>query len=534
MSGRRSYIFIALLAVLAAAVEQLIPLSVRQMVARPAEFFFLLAAIRFGPWAGLLVAIAAAIPERSLANGLFTTAEALIVGQASRRWNSTPRAALAFWLPVGIPAYLLRPDLAHLPGVERWLAAAAGASSGFLTTIAATYAATLCPCQGSSPTRAQSRPAPLRVSVLKAILVTSGLAAFLVTMTHNEMFQREAEQEVGRQLVSQATLVRNNLTEYVGSYRTALEAFGRVAVDGRQPDTGRMQRLLTAFHRQYPGFVSMMATDSGGTVVAASPQWRFDGRESTHSAADRHYFREAIQGKSFISGVFQGRGFGNDPIVAVSTPWRDDRGRIGGVVEGSLDLNALKSLELPGDSAERIQLLILDGGDRVVYRSPGLSYEPISNAGGSALLAAALQAKEPVFRHNFGGGGPWLATATRAETLGWQVVLQRSLAGVDSRIARHRALALVIMLVALLLSLLLADIIGSRFAHPLELLAQRVKRFDPETGGVAAGCAEVLERGSGTDRALEPAPGPPVGDLRSAAKADGRDRQGAAEREGSR
>ena len=59
----------------------------------------------------------------------------------------------------------------------------------------------------------------------------------------------------------------------------------------------------------------------------------------------RPYFYEVMQsGTPFLSNVFQGRGFGNDPIVAISAPILDRDGVPKGIVEGSLSLKSFNAI----------------------------------------------------------------------------------------------------------------------------------------------------------------------------------------------
>ena len=83
-------------------------------------------------------------------------------------------------------------------------------------------------------------------------------------------------------------------------------------------------------------------------------------------------------GKPFLSNVFQGRGFGNDPIVALSAPITDADGTPKGIVEGSLSLksfSAIDNLSLGG-----FLMLIEDQKGEVIYASKGLKMKPLTKA----------------------------------------------------------------------------------------------------------------------------------------------------------
>ena len=459
----------------AAAVLSELPASapLRQLIQRPGELFALIATFAFGPWAGLAVAIAGALPFGTRTGILFAGAEALAIGFAFRRWKSFAGAALAFWLPVGLPAVYFCPELARFPGIEPWLAAAAGFTSGVLTAAGAGFLTRI--------GRPRATAGPLRNSVLTAILMGCGVSTVLVTVTHNSMFRREAETEVGRQLQSQASLVGRSLDGYLQLHQASITSLAESLRQSGWPEPGPAAQLLATHQRAYRGFLTLLAADSDGLIVAAAPSARFDNRSSSVSIRDREYFRiPSSTGRNFLSGVFKGRGFGTDPIVALSAPIPGDNGKPVGVVEGSLNLRALAALEPPGDQSNSILLLILDPDRRVVYASESLALAPLADVSGSPLLAASTPARPGVFRYQTAAGEQWMGTRVRIPGSGWQVVLQRSFKGLDARIARQQAIALMLVGFVLLGALLLADLIGKRFASPLEGLARQVSLFEPE------------------------------------------------------
>lgn len=133
--------------------------------------------------------------------------------------------------------------------------------------------------------------------------------------------------------------------------------------------------------------------DAQGVVLAGAPEFNPDGDQfgwSGHIVRDRDYFTQAIERRGpYISDVFLGRGYGQDPIVAVSAAQVDDSGGIKGVVQASSPSAA--SAEFWACELQRLtaSLLVLDRNRRVVYASPGLDWEATDDLPGKLKAANA-------------------------------------------------------------------------------------------------------------------------------------------------
>ena len=315
------------------------------------------------------------------------------------------------------------------------------------------------------------------------MMATSATTLLIASLIHGEIFRRYAEDEVFRQLFRQSKSTGQQIEGYLGTHISAIRALSAAAQQLRPFDRVSLDRLLDHYHEVYGGFITMLAADVRGTMLAASPRTMPDGRkvlQTSQSIADREYFRAAISGRDvFVSPVFRGRGFGNDPIIAISAPVLDDKGEPVMVVEGSLNLGALKRLEPSGDPGEKISLAILDRNLTVVYCSAGLPFRILASAVDSPLLKAAQRSAGPVFRNGREGRTQSIATVTRLAASGWQIIVQGSLSGVEARLNHYRELTVMVLLFSLLICLLLADTIGARFVRPLRILVSRLDGFDP-------------------------------------------------------
>lgn len=190
------------------------------------------------------------------------------------------------------------------------------------------------------------------------------------------LFRRHQAETV---LAAASAAVAADLDQFLRSHRNAalqlagLLGSGRLLADSEKARVDLLQQTRAAF----PDLLTMLLTDAEGRVIAGS----FDGRTGIDRSlwwgvdvSDRPYFVDArSSGEAQVSAVFQGRGFGADPLCAVSAPiFR--AGRFEGVVQGSIALSALAQTFSAAGETGGAMLLILDPEGKVGYASPGLGY----------------------------------------------------------------------------------------------------------------------------------------------------------------
>lgn len=147
-------------------------------------------------------------------------------------------------------------------------------------------------------------------------------------------------------------------------------------------DLSKRELTLSKFHALYPGFLTMLIASEDGGVDLASPRSIMDILAiDKQSVIDRPYFIHAMKGQQvFVSSVFLGRGFGNDPIIAISAPLysHTNQKAPSGIVEGSLDLGKFGLYDKIGHDEKQIKTIVTDKNDRIIYASESLELKSLS------------------------------------------------------------------------------------------------------------------------------------------------------------
>lgn len=138
---------------------------------------------------------------------------------------------------------------------------------------------------------------------------------------------------------------------------------------------------LTKAHQLYPGYLTMLITDHEAHLIATSPSSRMKNlNNKNYSVADRAYFSQAFFNEVlYISPAFLGRGFGVDPIVAISAPfYHNNSEKPAGIVEGSLNLNMFEQAKDVGEGGHEISIVLTDENDQVIYADESLTLATLS------------------------------------------------------------------------------------------------------------------------------------------------------------
>lgn len=298
---------------------------------------------------------------------------------------------------------------------------------------------------------------------------------------------------------------------HLDKHRAAIAALGASMYDKPLSPSGAMHGHLASTHRVYPGFLTMLVARHDGVVVSASPLRTPDGGhmlEKLTRVDDRPYFIVPMRDRTtYVSEVFVGRGFGADPIVAISAPIEDANGRAVGIVEGSLDVRAFQALGPSMRGVREVDYLIVDRQDRVIFSSVASSLPALTSIGDGPLVRAARAEQGSGFftyeAEAAAGEAPDTRLATRCGTAaGWTIFATQSLAPIEAESTRQYGVALAWTLVALAATAALAMAIARSVTRPLDTLTAAVSAFHPQgavpsivrTGSEPAEVALLLDR----------------------------------------
>lgn len=178
----------------------------------------------------------------------------------------------------------------------------------------------------------------------------------------------------------------------------------------------------------YPAMLRALAVDARGDVVAVQdargrtlePLRGFgEGEEWFTAARDRYQVH--------VSNVYRRAAYGNEPVIAVSAPILRDGG-FDGALLAAIPVDSLMRQTAASAERGRLELLLLDRHERVIYASRGLRLHVLeaSGAAGASIAALATTVDLPGVTKRLDGllsdGGPAYVDAVRMRN-GWTLAL---------------------------------------------------------------------------------------------------------------
>lgn len=176
-------------------------------------------------------------------------------------------------------------------------------------------------------------------------------------------------------------------------------------------------RMLASLADSRSAFLTFLTANLAGTITHAWPDGLVEKAAASGlvDVSGRPYFVAVMNDpRPYVSDAFLGRGFGNDPIVAMSAPVLNRNGTLQGIVEGSLSLNAFNQFEVTNISGFKV--VVEDSKNNIVYASPSLKLDALSHS----PIAACARDCRPMLTLN---EAKWLLQATEVESFGWHVRL---------------------------------------------------------------------------------------------------------------
>ncbi|HTH49184.1 MAG TPA: ATP-binding protein, partial [Candidatus Limnocylindria bacterium] len=480
-----------------------------------------LAGILFGPRIGAVTGLFAGVGVL-LSTGVYPpifllAGQGAVLGWQARRERSPIVADLGYWalagLPLAVAAYRW---LQPMPGAGAWLAALELPFNGILGTAVAD-ALILSPVvlRWLAPERA-GQALPLRNMLLRTLTLVAAVPLLLLCFLFGRTLAERQTAEAGQQLLKAAGTAQQMIEDYVRQHSLALNTLARQLDTQRGGSDASLQSALVVSHGQYRSFVSLLAADANGQVVAASPTGGTlpdDAPRPGQNIGARDYFRRAMaEDAPNISEVFLGHGPEEGPQVAISVRHKHGDGSAAGVVEGTLNLSGLAALRRAYQGMDNVSLLVTDHEQRVIYASDLGAPKPLANAAASRPVAATADLTGTrTYQFQEGPGDrhttiPMLAAHTRTilpdSERGWNIYLWQPMAVVQRDAQAYVVCSLAMTLVIVALCVLISRATASQLTRPLEDLVAEVRALDldlphttggPRRSGSPAEVAELQE-----------------------------------------
>lgn len=324
----------------------------------------------------------------------------------------------------------------------------------------------------------------LRAGLLIGLTLVGTVPAAALGLMLAERSAHLRHDRMSSRLQEAAVSMARAVDYFMDKHLAGVTGAAHAVIKGGRYDSEALSDWLLLYHEIYPDFLTMLSANAEGQIVAATsnmtgfltPLAELRG----HNVSDRSYFRRPLaDGKPFISEVFQGRDLGRDPIVAISAALTDDQGTRLGIVEGSLNLRAFGHIDAERPRLDNSVMVLVDQDDRVIYATDDAEMAELESISGDPLIAGATGLDQAGSYDYVAAGGDqhrFLGAFAPTRT-GWTVYLRVPLDQITQQMVRDYMVSAALILVACVLSLLLAGAIVRRVSRSVADMNRAVSCF---------------------------------------------------------
>ncbi|WP_299008487.1 diguanylate cyclase [uncultured Shewanella sp.] len=439
-------------------------------------------AILLGPWYALLTTIICVSglmllwesPHVYLLFGL----EALWLGFAKRKNIYALYASIAYWFLVGMPLfYLYATFFTHIPTASLPFIVLKQYINALIYTSLGALIVLIVPYFWQFKTKIidnQRRTFNTQLTYTFTLVLTLSLLSS--TLLFNDHFIKRQKAIIYENLQDSVSQLGHFTSVFVNEHvKAIINAAHWLSLDLDEQSDWQYQ--LTGLHKNYSGFLTMLIADKKGKVIAASPVKGLDLSQNIN-IADRDYFQQAFfYQRTFISPVFQGRGFGNDAIVAISAPIYSQESKHDpiGIIEGSLNLNQFAKIEHTNTKNHQQAMLLVDEDNHVIYASKMLMLPPLKPLK-AKLVGEEYETGLPMMNIiNTKNPTPEFIYASVTLENDWTLYTLNPLMPLIKLIEELYLATFAILIIALLITFYITRVVSLRLTQPLAIIA---KDFD--------------------------------------------------------
>lgn len=313
--------------------------------------------------------------------------------------------------------------------------------------------------------------------VFELTLNSISLPALIISLFLSDTSADNTEDQIEALLEIRAEHYVSYLNNHIDYHMRAISSLESV-VAAQPLSEIKDDTLLNQWNQLYSGFISMLIADSEGMIVSGSPKEFYakisSAPQSERSIVDRDYFKvPKNELTGYVSKVFQGRGFGEDPIVALSLPILDESNKFKGIVEGSLNIPKFEDIEASMPVSDG-HIIIKDQSKNIIYASPQLDLNVLEHFE-IIDVAQTFTNKMKVFELK---GNQYLYHAGETKH-GWRVIALAEPYILIGSYGNNFLRLTVILLVVALFSLVMTRRFSKQITKPLENLVKNFAAHRP-------------------------------------------------------
>lgn len=398
--------------------------------------------------------------------------EALFIAYARSRGAYVLFSDIIYWLLIGMPLTAFLIWLSSATHNEYWLfiTLKQAINAALYTSLANIIAFTLDRKILFSSSQQPATNRSLLKQLMHAIVLITTFALISSALFISRNVISDSQQHIKSTLNVSASHFADASNQFMDHHERLITLASEVLSTERNEN---YQTTLNKIHKS-SNFNNMLISDGQGVIKVSSPVDKSVSQKEFRSIADRDYFKSAIANQqTYVSSVFQGRGLGQDPIVAISAPILI-KNRILGVVSGSLVIDKVSKLTGITFDNRHVEIVLLDSTNKVIHSSANLALIPLSlfdiqvNNEPSALSLLTIKGLEHT------------EYAYTVKTLkhGWKVYTLIDHQIVIDDIEQQYMTIFINLIITLVIAAFIAILLGRRLTRALKFIMRQINQYD--------------------------------------------------------
>jgi signal transduction histidine kinase/CheY-like chemotaxis protein len=314
----------------------------------------------------------------------------------------------------------------------------------------------------------------------KIHLFISLTVSFILTVaifTHSffwlKNIQEDKLEKLSTSLLLEARMTAKELKSYINNHVTMMTLAAKLSHN--ENDAISWQNSIANIKSTYPSILTMLVTQKSGNLIATAPKDLINkikkpGNDFVNVNTRPYFLQSKKTMKPFVSDVFQGKGFGNDPIIAISVPLSDNKGFVG-ILEASLDLKTMKNLDIKSLSDDQ-SLLIFDGNHKVIYSSENLPYSFLQSLG-NLPVSKYITSPETYF-YKDSSGEYRIGMSEVITGLNWTIFISVPMELYEAQIVKNVFFSTKLFFIFLIISIIITYKFAKLLSRPIEELNENL------------------------------------------------------------
>ncbi|WP_218398176.1 ATP-binding protein [Alteromonas lipotrueae] len=302
-------------------------------------------------------------------------------------------------------------------------------------------------------------------------------ASMAVVYLSVALYQDDQEAQIIRYMQQRVAVLEQQLSDFIGQHQKAIAVASQslstpYAIEKLEEASSNQLSVLAA---HYPEFITFLVADESGNITHSYPPGLLNKAQAVGAGnvAYRPYFSQAMEtGGPYLSNVFQGQGFGNDAIVAMSSPILNDNGAPIGIVEGSLSLRSFSTVDAL--NLDGFSLLLEDAKGEVIYASDALGLKPLNKA-----PAYSCDGECDIKIEDGPLNKQWLRLEGQLPTADWQVSYYYDYRRFLSAMSEYLLIDLLLLLALSVFGTFMGSVVARMIESPIRRLIRYIANFTP-------------------------------------------------------